>query len=69
MRRCGEQENENTTAHKVARRVSGRRLQVLNGLFTLRQYGTSDNISTCTGLRTFSVNSMLQKRKENVYQL
>jgi len=57
-------DTERAAAHKVARRVSGRRLQVLSALFSLRQGGTSEDISTCSGLSILSVRPRLTELQE-----
>ena len=57
-------DTERAAAHKVARRVKGRRLQVLSALFSLRRGGTSEDISTCSGLSVLSVRPRLTELQE-----
>ena len=57
-------DTERAAAHKVAQRVKGRRLQVLSALFSLGQGGTSEDISTCSGLSILSVRPRLTELQE-----
>ena len=57
-------DTERAAAHKVARRVKGRRLQVLSALFSLRRGGTSEDISACSGLSVLSVRPRLTELQE-----
>ena len=57
-------DTEVAAAHKMARRVSGIRLQVLSTLFTLKHGGISEDISTHAKLSVLSVRPRLTELQE-----